>query len=72
MSITPKELATRAGISDVFAWQVLNGKRTPSLNVALRIFDATGLQFGILKGVSKRTIDDLRPAKPTPSEQRAA
>jgi hypothetical protein len=28
---------------------------------AFKIYDATGLQFGILKGLPKKTVEQLRP-----------
>jgi transcriptional regulator with XRE-family HTH domain len=60
--ISYQELALRAGISEPYACQLLNGKRTgPSLKLALQIYDRTGLQFGILEGLSAETIEELRP-----------
>jgi transcriptional regulator with XRE-family HTH domain len=60
--ITYKELAERAGISEPYACQLLNGERTgPSLKLALQIYDRTGLQFGILKDLPAETIEHLRP-----------
>jgi transcriptional regulator with XRE-family HTH domain len=61
MQISYKELAERAAISEPFACQILNGERSPSLAKAFQIFDATGLQFGLLKGLDRRTIESLRP-----------
>lgn len=61
MIISYRELAEKAGISLSYATQILDGSRKPSLDMALRIYDATGLQFGILEGRSKDTIEDLRP-----------
>lgn len=60
MEISPTELADKAGISVPFASQLLSGNRGASLSVALSIYDKTGLQFGILKGLSPETIDGLR------------
>jgi transcriptional regulator with XRE-family HTH domain len=61
MAISYKELAEKAGISESFATQVLSGERGASLTMAFKIYDATGLQFGILKGLPKDTIEHLRP-----------
>ncbi len=61
MDISYKELAERAGISESYATQLLGGKRGASLTVALSIYDKTGLQFGILKGLPAKTIEQLRP-----------
>jgi hypothetical protein len=59
--MTPTELSKAAGISVPYASQLLSGARGASLRVALNIFDKTGLQFGVLKGLPKETIDQLRP-----------
>lgn len=40
---------------------ILSGDRDPSLRIALRIYDRLGAQYGILKGLSKETIEELRP-----------
>lgn len=61
MAISYKELAERAKISESFATQVLSGERGTSLAMAFKIYDATGLQFGILKDLPKETIEHLRP-----------
>jgi transcriptional regulator with XRE-family HTH domain len=65
MAISYKELAERAGISEPYACQILSDdpkqRRTPTLGMAFKIYDATGLQFGILEGLSKETIEELRP-----------
>lgn len=64
MTISSRELAERAGISWAYASQLLSGdlvkRRTPSLAVALKVYDATGLQLGILTGLSEQTINELR------------
>lgn len=61
MQFTPSELADKAGISIGYASMLLSGTRkTLSLAMALQIYDRTGLQFGVLDGLSKETIDDLR------------
>jgi transcriptional regulator with XRE-family HTH domain len=59
--MTPTELAQAAGISVPYASQVLSGERGASLPMAFKIYDATGLQFGILKGLQKETVEQLRP-----------
>lgn len=56
-----KELAERANISPSFATQLLSGERGASLTIAFQIYDATNLQFGILKDLSPETIEHLRP-----------
>jgi transcriptional regulator with XRE-family HTH domain len=65
MAISYKELAEKAGISEPYACQLLSDdpeqRRNPSLGMAFKIYDATGLQFGILEGLSKKTIEQLRP-----------
>lgn len=61
MALSYKELADKAGISLPYAAQLLNGERGASLAMAFKIYDATGLQFGILKGLPTETIEHLRP-----------
>jgi transcriptional regulator with XRE-family HTH domain len=65
MTISYKDLAEKAGISLSYATQLLSDdpaqKRTPSLDMALKIYDATGLQLGLLEGLSRATIRHLRP-----------
>jgi hypothetical protein len=50
----------------------LSGQRTPSLSKAFQIYDATGLQFGILKGLPKKTVEQLRPAAEGDEQEQAA
>jgi len=59
--MTPTELSERAGISVPYASQLLSGAREGcSLATALKIYDATGLQFGILIGLTPEEIEPLR------------
>lgn len=61
MEISPTELADRAGISVPYASQLLSGRRkTLSLEMAVKIYDATGLQFGLLAGMTPEEIEPLR------------
>lgn len=64
MPISPTELAKRTGISVPYACQLLNNdpkqKRTPSLAVALRVYDKTGLQLGFLANLTPKEIEPLR------------
>lgn len=49
------------GISRTHAYDIIAEREAPSLTSAFKIYDATGSQFGILKGLSKKTIEELRP-----------
>lgn len=60
MAIKPAELARRCGISRVYAWQLLEGKREPSLELALQIYDKTGVQLGKLNGLTPAEIQTSR------------
>lgn len=64
--MTPTELSTAAGISVPYASQLLSDdpkqKRDPSLGMALKIYEATGLQLGILKGLTPEQIQPLQKA----------
>lgn len=62
MAMSPPELARRAGISRVYAWQILKGDRQPSLELALQIYGATGLQLGMLRDLKADEIQILRKA----------
>jgi transcriptional regulator with XRE-family HTH domain len=70
MQISYKELAERAKLSESYATQLLSGERGASLVTAFKIYDATGLQFGILKGLPKKTVEQLRPK--TDEQEQAA
>lgn len=59
--MTPTELSKAAGISVAYASQLLAGVRTsPSLPVAIRIFDGTGKRMGPLEGL---TDDEIAAAR---------
>jgi transcriptional regulator with XRE-family HTH domain len=61
--LSPTELARRAGISVPYASQLLTGTREkPSLELALQIYDETGLQLGLLKGLKAEEIQVMRKA----------
>jgi transcriptional regulator with XRE-family HTH domain len=62
MAIKPVELARRCGISRVYAWQLLRGDREPSLELALQIYANTGVQLGMLKGLTPDEISVMRKA----------
>ena len=58
---TPTELAKAADISVAYASMLLSGKRADCSNqVALKIYEATGLQFGFLTGLTPKEIEPLR------------
>lgn len=48
------------GISRTHAYDILAEREEPSLTNAFKILDATGEQFGILRGLSEGAIDELR------------
>lgn len=60
MALSYKELAAKAGISEAYATQLLDGTRKGSLEMVLQIFDRTGERFGILDGLSEGAIEELR------------
>jgi hypothetical protein len=49
------------GISRSHAYDILAERQEPSLRVAFEIYDATGEQYGILKGLSESALKELRP-----------
>ena len=58
--LTYTELAEKASISRSYAHEIMSGRKSPPLPIALQIFDATGLQFGAITGLSKREIETAR------------
>lgn len=62
MATTPAELARKAGINRTYAWQLLKGDREPSLELALQIHQKTGVQLGLLKGLTPDEIQVMRKA----------
>jgi transcriptional regulator with XRE-family HTH domain len=60
MKIEPNILAKAGGVTPAFIRMVMAGKRRPSLTVALRIYDATGVQLGQLAGLTRSQIDVAR------------
>lgn len=62
MATSPAELALKCGINRSYAWQLLNDKRQPSLELALQIYGATGEQLGLLSGLTPDEIQVLRKA----------
>lgn len=59
-TITPTELASKTGLSLPYASQIIGEKRIPQLALSLRIYDATGEQFGPLKGLKP---DEIKTAR---------
>jgi plasmid maintenance system antidote protein VapI len=59
-TVTPTQLATAIGISVPYAWQLLKGDRPVSLEMALRIFDATAMQLGPLTDLTAAEIETAR------------
>lgn len=56
----PQTIADAAGVTAAYARMLIAGERRPSLAVALKIYDATGQQFGPLSGLTKREIETAR------------
>lgn len=55
-----KKLLESGVVSEPYANQIVNGRRSPSLGKALEIYDATGLKFGKISGATAREIEALR------------
>jgi transcriptional regulator with XRE-family HTH domain len=62
MATSPAELVRKTGINRTYAWQLLKGDREPSLELALQIYDATGDQLGLLRGLTPDEIQVMRKA----------
>lgn len=57
LTLTPTRLAGAVGISRAYASQLLSGSRRPTLDLALRIFRATGVRTGDLTDATLADID---------------
>jgi len=57
---TPQQVAEAGSVTASYARMLLSGSRSPSLKVALRIYDATGWQCGPLDGLPRKSIDVAR------------
>lgn len=49
-----------AGISRAHAYDILAGREPPSIKLALKLYDETGEQFGLLKGLPGEAIEQVR------------
>ncbi len=58
--IRPTDLAGKLNVSVAYASQLLSGARKPSLELALRLFDASSVKLGPLAGASDKEIATLR------------
>ncbi len=57
-----KRLLASGVVSEPYANQIVNGRRKPSVTMALAIYAATGLKFGRLSGLDQGEIAALRRA----------
>ena len=57
-----------AGISRTHAYDILAGREQPSLRLAFQLYDETGEQFGLLKGLPAETVEQLRANAPHQDE----
>lgn len=60
IAIRPTDLAAKLNVSIAYASQLLSGARKPSLELALRLFDLSGVKLGPLVGASDGEIATLR------------
>lgn len=51
-------------LSRSYAWEILNGKRTPSRSLAIQIYRKTGWKHKRLAGLSDTEIDMLERIEP--------
>lgn len=57
---TAQQISEATGRTEAYARMIIAGSRTPSLKTALQIFDATGAQFGPLRGLDTAGIEVAR------------
>ena len=70
--IDPNTIAAAGGVTPAYARMLIANTRTPSLAVAIRIFDATGVQLGPLASLDRRSIEVARQMTPRPTAESAA
>jgi plasmid maintenance system antidote protein VapI len=68
--IDPNAIAQAGGVTAAYARMLLAGSRTPSLPLAIKLYDAIGLQLGPLANLDRRSIDVARQM--APQAERAA
>src|SRR3546814_10344479 len=56
--IDPNSIAAAGGVTAAYARMMIAGKRRPSLPLALRVYDATGVPLGPLSDLSRSQIED--------------
>jgi transcriptional regulator with XRE-family HTH domain len=70
------DFAARTGISESYAHEILNGKRTPSRRLAISIYRKTGRKLGPIDALSDDDIDVLERIEgaqaSTPADQERA
>jgi transcriptional regulator with XRE-family HTH domain len=57
------DFAQAANISMAFASEIRNGKKFPSLEMAFKIYDATGEKYGPLTHRTRANIEAVRAAQ---------
>ena len=64
--LSPEQIVAHGGVTPAYARMLIAGTRRPSLELALRLFDATGAREGPLTGLSPDEIEAARKlAKPS-------
>jgi transcriptional regulator with XRE-family HTH domain len=61
-SVRPTDLAEKLGVSVPYASQLLSGARVPKLELALDMYDRSGVKLGPLKDKTDEQIATLRSA----------
>ena len=60
MDLPIETIVQHGGVTAAYARMLRAGERKPSLELALRLYDATGAQVGPLAGLNKRDIEAAR------------
>lgn len=58
--IDPVQIAEAGGVTPAYVRMMMAGKRKPSLGLALRIYDATGVQLGPIADLTRAQISVAR------------
>lgn len=60
MELPIETIVEHGGVTPAYARMLIAGTRKPSLDLALKLYDATGTQVGPLSGLCAREIETAR------------
>ena len=72
MDLSIEQIVEAGGVSAAYARMLIAGTRSPSLELALKLYDATGAKVGPLVGLNKSGIEAARQMEATRQASKAA